>query len=447
MMLTKTKITPVTIILLALFSMALMACGGGGGDAAAPQPNLEVVPADFDFGSVTDGNADKVSPLEVTIRNAGNAALSVSAIELSDATNFSLDLNGGAQPCASSAPTIAAGTSCTVMVEFTPPPPPAYATYPADLTIRSNDPATPIFDLALLGTLEDINAISVKINQIDACPRPGTVTIYVSVNDQGGFTVDSLGPSDFAITEAGTPKTTTTAIKIEDKDPLSPVTISVALLMDYSGSIRMEPDNITDMENAAISFVQQLGSEDEAEIIKYATTIEVTQAFTSDEASLISAIRSTPNIGSSTALYDAIVLATDNLSTRTKDRRAIIVITDGMDRDGSGGQLSINGISDVIDDANAQGVPVFTVGLGNDVDATVLQDIADDTGGTFSDSTTSDNLATIYQQLADLLFTDQYILTYPSTLDDNVTGNLSVTATYAPGVTGSDTKTISVCTP
>ena len=441
MMLTKTKITPVTIVLFALFSLALMACGGGGDDAAAPSPSpsLQVLPANFDFGSVTDANT--ASPLEVTIRNAGNANLNVSDIQLSDATNFSLDINGGT--CASSAPTIAAGASCTVIVDFTPPPPPAFATYSADLTIRSNDPTTPVFDLALLGTLEDINAISVKINQIEACPRPGLATVYVSVNDQGGFPVTGLNPADFLITEAragGATATPTTAVSVDDT-----VTLSVALLMDYSGSIRMEPDNVTDMENAAISFVNQLGANDEAEIIKYATTIQVTQAFTSNQASLVSAIQSTPNIGSSTALYDAIVLATDNLSTRTKDRRAIIVITDGMDRDGSGGQLSDNGISDVIADANSRGVPVFTVGLGGAVDVSVLQQIADDTGGTFSDSTTSDNLATIYQQLADLLFTDQYILTYTTALLANATDDLTVTATYAPGVTGSDTKTIIVC--
>jgi VWFA-related protein len=297
----------------------------------------------------------------------------------------------------------------------------------------------------LLGTLEDITAVSVKINQIEACPRPGLATVYVSVTDQGGFPVEGLVKEDFDIIEAGFPKTTTTAVKVDD-DPSTPVTISVALLMDYSGSITMEPDNVTDMENAAIAFVDQLGADDEAEIIKYATTIEVTQPFTSDKPALRSAIQSTPNIGSTTALYDAIIQAADDISTSTKDRRAIIVITDGMDRDGSGNQQSDGDLADVIGDANTFGVPVFTVGLGL-VDTTILQDIADETGGTYSASATSDNLATIYQQLADLLFTDQYILTYTSSLASGATGDLDVAATYEPGVTGTDTKTIPVCTP
>ena len=103
-------------------------------------------------------------------------------------------------------------------------------------------------------------------------------------------------------------------------------------------------------------------------------------------------------------------------------------------------------IDDAIDDANLTGVPVFTVGLGN-ADTTVLQQIANDTGGTYSDSTTSDNLATIYQQFANLLFTNQYILTYNSGIaaDGATTGTLEVMATYGTLQPGTDTKTIPAC--
>jgi hypothetical protein len=214
--------------------------------------------------------------------------------------------------------------------------------------------------------------------------------------------------------------------------------------MDYSGSIIAEPDNVTDMEKAAISFVSQLGPNDEAEIIKYATTIEVTRAFTSNKTLLIDAIQSTPNVGTHTALYDAVVQAVTDISTTTTDRRAIIIITDGLDDDGTGNPLSANTLGDAISDANANGVPVFTIGLGN-ADITVLQRLADNTGGTFSDSPTSDNLSTIYQQLADLLFINQYILTYTSDLAPSANGSLAVTATYVAGVSGSDTKTILAC--
>ena len=214
--------------------------------------------------------------------------------------------------------------------------------------------------------------------------------------------------------------------------------------MDYSGSVTQEPDNVTDMVNAVSNFINELGTNDEAEIIKFASTIEVTQAFTSDKALLTTAVQSTPNLGLYTALYDAVVKAVDDISASTKNRKAIILLTDGKDDDGNGNPLSVNSLNDVIADANAKGVPVFTVSLGN-ANTQILQQMAADTGGTYFDSSTSDNLTAVYKQLASLLFTNQYILTYPSGLVSTATGELTVNATYASGISGSDTKTILAC--
>jgi Ca-activated chloride channel family protein len=427
-----------TIIMFGLLSIAFIGCGGGGGNDVAsstPTPALEVLPGDFQFATVTDGNT--VEPLTVTLRNGGNADLVVSGITLSDTNNYTLDFINGTGSCGSATPTILSGGSCTVTVGFIPQ---SFDTFLADLTIISNDANTP-YIMALQGTKEDITAVNVNINQIEACPR-ANAKVYVSVTDQGGFPVRGLLQADFSLVEDGGASVPPTTFGFVNNS----VSLSVALLMDYSGSITMEPENVTDMENAAISFVNQLGVNDEAEIIKYATTIQVTRSFTSDKARLISAIESTPNIGSTTALFDAITRGVTDISTRTKIRRAIIVITDGDDNDGTGNPLSSSTLASIIADAKANGVPVFTVGLGN-ADATVLQQLADDTGGTYSDSATSDNLGTIYQQLADLLFTDQYILTYNSGIaEDGVsTGELTVSATYDLGVSGTDTKTVLAC--
>jgi hypothetical protein len=248
MMITNTRMMRSTIFLFAMLSLAFIGCGGSGGDAPAPAPSLEVLPADFQFATVTDNNS--VEPLTVTLRNGGNANLVVSDIVLSDTVNYSLDLTTGAGACGSATPTIASGDSCTVIVEFIPQ---SFDTFPADLTIASNDANTP-YVMDLQGTKEDITEVNVKINQVEACPRPGLATVYVSVTDQGGFPVDGLDTDDFDILEAGVGKATTTAVSNDDT-----VTLSVALLMDYSGSITMEPDNVADMENAAISLCGSIG--------------------------------------------------------------------------------------------------------------------------------------------------------------------------------------------
>jgi Ca-activated chloride channel family protein len=444
----------VLLALFIIFSMALSGCGGGGGSGGdddnvasssdSAQLPLKFLPANYDFGVVTDRNFAET--LEVTIQNTGAADISVSNIALTDTNNFDLNVNAGATPCASTTPIIPVGGSCTVTVDFTPTSFDAFSAY---LTVHSNDPDLPGKGMGLTGSKQDIATLDVKINQIDACLRPGTpATVYVSVIDQGGFPVTGLSSSDFTIYEAGdngasgagdVATNEITAVEVNGQYP-----ISVALAMDYSGSIVNEPDNVADMENAVINLVNALGVNDEAEIIKFATEVETTQSFTSDKALLTTAIQSTPNIGDDqTKLYDAVVKAIDDTGGRTKERNAVVVITDGRDSDGAGGSISVNSLDDVIADANAKGIPVFTVGLG-DADATSLQRIASETGGTYYDATTSDNLIQTYKQLAALLYDNQYVLTYPSGLASTATGNLTVTATYG-SATGSDTRTISAC--
>ena len=66
----------------------------------------------------------------------------------------------------------------------------------------------------------------------------------------------------------------------------------------------------------------------------------------------------------------------------------------------------------VIANAVSTGVPVFTIGIGGSVNASVLQEMATRTGGVFYLANTSQNLATIYQQLSSQLFQNQYILTF-----------------------------------
>jgi Ca-activated chloride channel family protein len=447
-----------TVLVFSLFSIALIGCSGSGGSdeptgsttpTTPTAAEISVIPENFNFGIVTGANS--VESLDVTIQNNGTKSLTLTDITLSDAVNFALDLDAGASPCRSNTPTIAADANCTVNVDFVPQDvtiPAEGIDYDAVLTISSDDPTTPEVEVGLTGKRQNVTEITVKINQIDApCPRvAGTpVTAYISVMDQGGFPVTSLGAAEFALTEEGTSQSVDTTFISSDND--NPVTISIALLMDYSGSITDESDNVNDMENAALSFISQLGDNDEAEVIKYAREIEIAQSFTNDKTLLSEAITSTPNTDGPTRLYDAIERAIDDLSQpeRTKDRSAIVIITDGIDNDGSGNPLSDSTLEDVIAGATANGIPVFTVGLGESVNEDLLQQIADDTGGTFSSSATSDNLTTIYLQLASLLFTDQYVLTYNTGLDGSQAATLSVTATYAPGISSSNTKEILAC--
>jgi hypothetical protein len=80
--------------------------------------DIGVFPSSLDFGSVEAGGAS--SPLAVTLSNTRTASAAISSIALSDNVNYSLDVNGGPNPCGSASPTIGPGQGCTVAIAFNP---------------------------------------------------------------------------------------------------------------------------------------------------------------------------------------------------------------------------------------------------------------------------------------------------------------------------------------
>ena len=177
------------VITIFIIAVVFMGCSsGGGGSESAPNnppgsPSQQVLPASYDFGTVTVGNTP--APLEVKIKNNGSANLIVSNIVLSDLNNFSLNLNGGSSPCGTSSPTVTAGNTCTFEVGFQPV---SLSTFSSNVRVASNDGSTPLFVVQINGTSDPILGLTVRINQIEtACPASNDVTAYVSVTDQAGY--------------------------------------------------------------------------------------------------------------------------------------------------------------------------------------------------------------------------------------------------------------------
>jgi len=421
-----------------IFAIALIGCGGGSGSGDSggntPAPSIQVLPASFNFGTVTTNNTS--APLEVKINNNGTAALNVSAISLTDPNNFRFDFSGGSSPCTTSTPTIAAGGTCTFGVSFQPTVDGAFS---ANVQINSNDSASPAFNLALSGTAEPITNLTVRINQVETnCPQ---VTAYVSVTDQGGFPITGPFPGTFSVSEGGTPINVFNVTFVSQFN----APISIGFAMDYSRSVTDTPDAVSDIENGLVSFIQSLQAGDEAEIVKFDSEVSVVQAFTSDRAALETAIMSPFDLGEYTRLNDAVNRAVIDAGARANNRKAVIVITDGFDDDGTGQRLSDATIDDVINNAITYGVPIFPIGIGSGVNRAVLTRLADETGGQFFESQISDNLNTIYQQLSSILFENQYIITYTGGLAAPNSANLTIQATTnitGQPISGSDTRVI-----
>ena len=140
-----------------------------------------------------------------------------------------------------------------------------------------------------------------------------------------------------------------------------------------------------------------------------------------------------------TFLYDATIKAVDDTALMVNFRKAVIVLSDGFDFG------STNNLNQVISNATAKGVPIFTIGIGT-INTAVLAQMANDTGGQFFVAQTSQNLATIYQQLSSVLYENQYILTFNQSVLGGVgTANLNIKATTPLGKFGDDTVLITSC--
>ena len=414
----------------------MLGCSDGKTTVSPTPPTIQISPAldfDFDFGTITEGNM--ASPLEVVITNVGSQELTVSDIVLSDTDNFQLVTINGTTPCTTTNPRLFTGESCTVEISFTPQSNTALAT---TLTITSDDPNATNKLLNLAGTSEQVDPnLTVTINQVDTTDTCD-VTAYVSVTDQSNFPVEDLSAADFTITEGVTPIGSPTSADIVD---LVTKPISIAVVMDNSPS--MSDTDIAAMNQAALDVVLELKTGDEVEIIKFAPLVSVVQTFTSD-VNLLTAAINTPHFGDGTALYDAIDQAILDTKNQVTERKAIIIITDGEDN--SSVTATLNRI---IDDAKAEGIPIFVIALGNfdqSIIDTVLEPIATGTSGVFYEADVAQNFSTIIkQQLTEILFVDQYILNYTSGSSGTGTVDLTIDVDNSAGLTGTGNKLVPSC--
>jgi len=105
-----------------------------------------VSPTSIDFRTLKVGRTS--TPSVITISNTGTGDLHISDMLLWDALNYSLDVNGGINPCGSITPTVAPNNSCTFTVTFNPT---STGTIDGSLAINSDDPDAPTVNVLFTG--------------------------------------------------------------------------------------------------------------------------------------------------------------------------------------------------------------------------------------------------------------------------------------------------------
>ena len=146
------------------------------------------------------------------------------------------------------------------------------------------------------------------------------VTLPVSVLDRDGKYVPNLRKEDFRLWEEGVEQNVAFFASVDKP-------FSVVLMLDTSGSTR---SRISDIQDAAITFVNQLRADDQVMVVSFDDQVRVQTEFTKDRYRMRDAIRRT-RPGDGTKLYDAVDLVMNQRLNSIAGRKAIVLFTDGVD--------------------------------------------------------------------------------------------------------------------
>jgi Ca-activated chloride channel family protein len=173
------------------------------------------------------------------------------------------------------------------------------------------------------------------------------INVVATVTDAAGRHVPNLKAEDFTVLEDGVPQKI--AHFTQDHD----VPVSVGLLLDTSGSMQGKMSTATE---AVERFINKIHADDDIFLMSFARDIELEQDFTSDRRKLSRALTSL-HTGGGTALYDGLQEALGKVKKGRHDKRAILVISDGIDAGSR--KTRLEGLLE-----NIRGSEVLVYGLG-----------------------------------------------------------------------------------
>ena len=149
------------------------------------------------------------------------------------------------------------------------------------------------------------------------------VTVVATVRDSKGRLVKDLTKGDFMVIDRGQPR----AIN-ECRSEQAP--LSLAILFDVSGSMSTA-DRATAAKFAAYHLLSSLeDGRDEAGLFAFDSRLHEVAPFTVDTHALTGALGEVDPFGA-TSLHDAISAAAERVAARPTARRAVVVLTDGID--------------------------------------------------------------------------------------------------------------------
>lgn len=232
------------------------------------------------------------------------------------------------------------------------------------------------------------------------------VVLHTTVVDRSGRLIGELGEKSFRVFED----------EVEQKLALfrnEDVPVTVGLVLDNSASMR---ENRSAMKAGAVTFVETSNPLDEVFLVNfnddYYLDLEK-KDFTSDIEELKTALEKT-NTRGSTAFYDALRASLKHLKRGTRQKRVLLVISDGVDT------TSLSSFGSLVQDAQQSEAAIYIVGLPCSPDENGrdcrkgkrnIRKLAEVTGGTAYFPTSTAEVEGLCRQISHDI-RNQYVLGY-----------------------------------
>lgn len=266
--------------------------------------------------------------------------------------------------------------------------------------------------------------------------------LLVAPVNQGRVPYQGLAPSQFTIHEAGEQHEDLIIESVVD--PQQPV--SVMIVLDTSNA--MQPV-FNEVRTAVINSYDALELTDQSGVLAFETAVNLDEPFpqldpqheinfTNDEGALINLLNTlAPADNSATPIYDALLKAVrlTEIAAPT-ERRAVILITNGTDRtaDGTGNGSKRAGADTIAQIAREQHIPLFPIGLGAEVDAALLQEMANQTGGKFFAARDGNTITQAINDVVQQLRQNYRVVYEATTAADNTLHDLQLVVQTPQGV-------------
>jgi Ca-activated chloride channel family protein len=217
------------------------------------------------------------------------------------------------------------------------------------------------------------------------------VLLDVSVKSRDGGFVSGLAQENFKVYENGKPQQITEFANAD-------IPVTVGILVDESGSMRPKR---TEVIAAALEFIKASNPQDEVFVINFNERarrgLPDTLLFSDNIDRLRSALWQGVPEGR-TALYDAIEMALHQTDMGRRDKKTLLVISDGGDN------ISAHKLPDVMHDVLESIATIYTIGIFDEDDPErnpgVLRQLAQVSGGGAYFPKTLDEVIPICRQIA-----------------------------------------------